>query len=85
MIEYLYKERIRHSELNYVKSIRNYIKKYCSNQNKIIELQKEIKNNSARFLFEGEYLDGKRNGRGKEYHDNKELKFEGELEKNGMA
>ena len=29
-------------------------------------------------LFEGEYLNGKRNGKVKEYYDNGELKFEGE-------
>ena len=28
--------------------------------------------------FEGEYLNGKRNGKGKEYYRNKQLKFEGE-------
>ena len=28
--------------------------------------------------FEGEYLNGKRNGKGKEYDENGELKFEGE-------
>ena len=29
-------------------------------------------------MFEGEYLNGKRNGKGKEYNDNGELIFEGE-------
>ena len=29
-------------------------------------------------LFEGEYIQGKRNGKGKEYYDNGKLKFEGE-------
>ena len=28
--------------------------------------------------FEGEYLKGKRNGKGKEFHNKGELKFEGE-------
>ena len=28
--------------------------------------------------FEGEYLNGERNGKGKEYYDNGDLKFEGE-------
>ena len=28
--------------------------------------------------FEGEYLNGKRHGKGKEYYDNGKLKFEGE-------
>ena len=29
-------------------------------------------------IFEGEYLNGDRNGKGKEYYDNGKLKFEGE-------
>ena len=29
-------------------------------------------------IFEGEYLNGKRNGKGKEYYSNGEIKFEGE-------
>ena len=29
-------------------------------------------------IFEGEYLNGKRNGKGKEYYKNRKLKFEGE-------
>ena len=35
-----------------------------------------IKNN--RLIFEGEYLNGKRNGKGKEYNDNWLIKYEGE-------
>ena len=30
-------------------------------------------------MFEGEYLNGKRNGKGKEYDFNGKLKFEGEF------
>ena len=33
--------------------------------------------NTNIIIFEGEYLNGKRNGKGKEYNDSK-LKFEGE-------
>ena len=29
-------------------------------------------------MFEGEYLNGERNGKGKEYNDDGQLKFEGE-------
>ena len=29
-------------------------------------------------MFEGEYLNGKRNGKGKEYYNDGKLKFEGE-------
>ena len=38
--------------------------------------------------FEGEYLNGLRNGKAKEYYDNGKLKFEGEYlngKKNGIA
>ena len=34
-------------------------------------------------IYEGEYLNGKKNGKGKEYFNNDNLKFEGEY-KNGM-
>ena len=33
---------------------------------------------SNKLIFEGEYLNGKRNGKGKEYYNNGNLKFEGE-------
>ena len=39
-------------------------------------------------IFEGEFLDGKRNGKGKEYYKEGKLKFEGEYlngERNGMG
>ena len=39
---------------------------------------KIYKLNTNILLFEGEYLNGKRNGKGKEYFYNSELKFEGE-------
>ena len=32
----------------------------------------------GRLQFEGEYLDGKRNGKGKEYYNNGSLRYEGE-------
>ena len=38
---------------------------------------KEIYYN-GKLIFEGEYLNGKRNGKGKEYNDNGKLIFEGE-------
>jgi len=31
-----------------------------------------------KLIFEGEYLNGKRNGNGKEYYSNSNIKFEGE-------
>ena len=39
-------------------------------------------------IFEGEYLNGKRNGIGKEYYKNGKLKYEGEYldgERNGKG
>ena len=33
---------------------------------------------NGKLVFEGEYLNSKRNGKGKEYYDNGNLKFEGE-------
>ena len=44
--------------------------------------------NTKRMIFEGEYLNGKRNGKGKEYYDDGKLKFEGEYlngERNGKG
>ena len=42
-------------------------------------MEKEKKYNIKWYLeFNGEYLVGKRNGKGKEYYHNGELKFEGE-------
>jgi len=32
----------------------------------------------VKIIFEGEYLNGKRNGKGKEYYNNGKLQFEGE-------
>ena len=40
---------------------------------------KEYYDNDGKLLFEGEYLNGKRNGKGKEYDINGELLFEGEF------
>ena len=37
---------------------------------------KEYKNDIL--IFEGEYLNGERNGKGKEYYDNGKLRYEGE-------
>ena len=54
-------------------------KKNCSR--KIIETQegnvREYLINSNILIFEGEYKNGKRNGKGKEYYNDQKLKFEG--------
>ena len=49
----------------------------------IFGLGREYKIKTNELIFEGEYLNGKRNGNGKEYYDNGKLKFEGEY-KNGQ-
>ena len=44
------------------------------------------KNISENIIFEGEYSKGKRNGKGKEYYDNGNIKYIGEylnIKKNG--
>ena len=40
--------------------------------------RKEYLKKNNQLIFEGEYLNGKRNGKGKEYHDNWIIKYEGE-------
>jgi len=55
--------------------------KKISNIYKIVEKTgngKEFIINSNILIFEGEYLNGKRDGKGKEYYLNGQLKFEGE-------
>ena len=39
---------------------------------------KEYELGSNKLLYEGEYKNGRRNGKGKEYYDNGKIKFEGE-------
>ena len=39
---------------------------------------KEFSSDQNILLFEGEYLNGKKNGKGKEYYVNRNIKFEGE-------
>ena len=42
------------------------------------EMEKEKNMIMIKLEFEGEYLNGERNGKGKEYYDNGKLIFEGE-------
>jgi len=35
--------------------------------------------NNGKLVYEGEYLNGERNGKGKEYYNNGKLEFEGEF------
>jgi len=69
--------------------IDNYIKE--SGKQKICEMNgkgKEYIIYTNILIFEGEYINGKKNGRGKEYYKNGKLKFEGEYingKKNGRG
>ena len=73
--------------INYNKKIQNKFHiniedyKKFGNRNKIIEnngFGKEYRLNTNIVIFEGEYLNGKKNGKGKEYYENGQIKFEGE-------
>ena len=44
-------------------------------------MEKEQNNNYVKLMFEGEYLNGKRNGKGKEYYYNGKLKGKNGMEK----
>ena len=50
--------------------------KYLKNENIVREY-----NHDDKLIYEGEYLNGKRNGKGKEYYENGLVKFEGEYMK----
>ena len=70
-------------------SIINYM--YLSNKYIIYEsngIRNEYIGYNDRLIFEGEYLNGKRNGKGREYNDYGRLIFEGEYlndERNGKG
>ena len=64
-------DKLNISILNYKLLSKKYIK---FNSNNII---KEYNINNDKLIFEGEYLNGKRNGKGKEYDKDGKLKFEG--------
>ena len=73
--------------VKYNKSIQNLFEiniiDYITSSGKYIEYEsngkvKEFCIYDDHLLFEGEYLIGKRNGKGKEYYENGDLKFEGE-------
>ena len=60
-------------------SIINYI--YFSGKYIVFESNRigiEYNSFNNKLIFEGEYLNGKINGKGKEYYDNGELEYEGE-------
>ena len=70
-------------------SIINYI--YFSGKYIVFESNRigiEYNSFNNKLIFEGEYLNGKINGKGKEYYDNGELEYEGEYlngKRNGKA
>ena len=57
--------------INYKIFSRRYIQYECNG------IAKEYSSIDNRLKFEGEYLNGKRNGKGKEYYEKSQLKFEG--------
>ena len=55
--------------------------KAASNKEKIVEkngIVKEYVQGTNILIFEGEYKNGKKNGKGKEYYDSEKIKFDGE-------
>ena len=73
---------------NYKKSFQNKLGKcliyYRVMSRKYIIYQEKNKGrlydaNSKKLLYIGEFLNGKKNGKGKEYYENGKLKFEGEF------
>ena len=73
--------------INYNKSLQNLLDiniiNYKIFSGKFLEYEsggnvKEYDSYNDHLIYEGEYLNGKRNGKGKEYFPNKGLKFEGE-------
>ena len=54
--------------------------KRCSGRYKVLEYgkTKEYNSNNDKLLFEGIYANGKRNGNGKEYNEERNITFEGE-------
>jgi len=79
-----YKNHNLKFEGEYFKNKRWNGKGYDLNNNIIYELQdgkgyvKEYSDEDETIEFEGEYLNGEKNGKGKEYYDKNILKFEGE-------
>ena len=81
------KEELKLKLINYNKALQNKINinltnyKFFSGKYIIFETKEKGKEYNAyndNLLFEGEYLNGKRNGNGKEYDSEDKLIFEGE-------
>ena len=82
------KEKIKLKVIKYNKHLQNemdiklinykfYSQKYIAYKSNI--LGKEYKGLDDSLLFEGDYLNGERNGKGKKYYANGKVKFEGEF------
>ena len=59
-----------------IEDYKNKSKKYKINEEN--EIVKEYTIDKKRLIFEGQYSNGKKNGKCKEYYNNGKLKFEGE-------
>ena len=91
--EYHYDDTLKF-EGEYKNDVKLNGKGFDSNNNIVYELKhgkgfiKEYDNYCSELKFEGEYLNGKRHGKGKEYDRNGKLEFEGEYlngERNGKG
>ena len=80
-------ERQKLKVVKFNKSLQNIINISISNYKFFLQkytikesngIRKEYYGRNDLLLYEGEYLNGKRNGKGKEYYNNGKLKFEGE-------
>ncbi len=84
LIGKLYRNFILENEGEYLYDIKWNGKGYDKNDNIIYEFingnskVKEYNDYTGELYFEGEYLNGQRNGKGKTYLNNGKLKFEGE-------
>ena len=80
-------ERQKLKVVKFNKSLQNIINMSISNYKFFLQkytikesngIRKEYYGRNDLLLYEGEYLNGKRNGKGKEYYNNGKIKFEGE-------
>ena len=77
--EYINNKRISYISLNHKEHPAKFNKKDDKCENEIRKCKVQEYDNNRRLIFEGEYLNGKRNGKGKEYHYfNRTIKYEGE-------
>ena len=72
----IYNKKLQKSQGFDIETYKNISGKYKIDG--IIGFGREYIIKTNKLIFEGEYLNGKRNGQGKEYYDNGNIKFKGE-------